>query len=102
MSGSMSQENQQIKSQNDAIAKRPSKDHCKSANVGELCSRCRGIDFDHLFSLQRLRERDKDAWSCSGVFLIDLEASVGDLNDSDCSLCRTFGSVAYDFPDRVG
>jgi hypothetical protein len=100
MSGSMSQENQQIKSQNDAIAKRPSKDHCKSANVGELCSRCRGIDFDHLFSLQRLRERDKDAWSCSGVFLIDLEASVGDLNDSDCSLCRTFGSVAYDFPDH--
>jgi hypothetical protein len=74
---------------------------CPAVQRSNLCLRCKGIDLDYVFNKRRLKKSYQNTYSERwgyGFFVIDLEASVASLNNSECLLCRLFGSVAFEDP----
>jgi hypothetical protein len=60
-----------------------------------LCLRCRAIDLDDLFSTQRLPLRI-NGYPEPYVFVVDLNATSVELNNSDCPLCKLFGTMVFE------
>jgi hypothetical protein len=54
--------------------------------TARLCARCKKIDLEAIFRKKITRDLSS--------FIIDLEASVGELKTSDCDMCQLFGSMS--------